>query len=129
MTRYTSHEAELLDRASEIARTSKPANYDTPEGELFRSALAMIEDERDWCGTGHGRIVEPNGHVQICSIIALYKANGCEDGGPYPGVRDALNQFTQRARGCGGIIGFNDGHSHAEVIAKWREVGHAKGWL
>jgi hypothetical protein len=28
-----------------------------------------------------------------------------------------------------GVIAFNDLHTHAEVIAKWHEAGHANGWL
>jgi hypothetical protein len=117
---------EVSDRIAEIGRKAlpaKPAAYDSPEGKLFRKALALIADERDWCGTGAGLTHLDEG-TQRCSVVAIYYASGCDDGCLYASVRDAISRQAGQF-----IINFNDTHTHAEVIAKWHEAGHANGWL
>lgn len=117
---------EVVDRIAEIGRRTlpaKPAAYDSPEGVLFRKALALIADERDWfCGLVDGAIGDaPKG--SRCSLIALNDAKG--SGHSFVVARAAL----QRHLDGDSIIHFNATHTHAEVIAKWHEAGHANGWL
>ncbi len=49
---------------------AKPANYDTPEGVLFRKAMGLIEDERNWCKGSYG-FDNPLG--PWCSAGAIYR--------------------------------------------------------
>lgn len=92
-------------------------NYDTPEGVLFRKAMGLIEDESRWapfCSVGQ----------KNCSIGAMVYMGGDYD------LRCVLIDGLQTAIGNKqSVPAFNDTHTHAEVMAKWRECGIANGWL
>ena len=113
---------EVSDRIAEIGRSvivPKPANYDSPEGVLFRGALALIEDENDWFqGLANGGMCK--GERGNCTLTALTTFGSNR------------NEIVERALSNAfgdSLIRFNATHTHAEVIAKWHEAGRANGWL
>jgi len=132
MTFDVSVTTEVSDRIAEIGRapqaqpTETDPRYNSPEGVLFRKALALIADERKWLRGMYSC------DGRVCSLGAINKASA---GHPYivtshrcgagSAVRRALEFVVPR----GHIATFNDTHTHAEVIAAWHCAGHANGWL
>jgi hypothetical protein len=124
MTFDTEVTTEVSDRIAEIGRrtlpVAKPAAYDSPEGVLFRKALALIADESRWV---QGEFfTDDNRH---CSIGALNRTDTRLDSPEREVVRKALGNTS----GIGSIMVFNDISTHAEVMRVWREAGRANGWL
>jgi len=122
MTFDTEVTTEVSDRIAEIGRrtlpVAKPAAYDSPEGILFRRALALIAEERNWCGTGAS-----NSRGGICSFVALQRC-GASD----LSIAKVAVALYRTVNGDG-FVSYNDSHTHTEVIARWHEAGRANGWL
>jgi hypothetical protein len=106
----------------------KHPNYDSPEGKLFRMALAMIELETNWCGVGG---VDGNRRCQAAALEESNKRLGYPryvHRNYYDAVRGAVCKASGIPNDYHWVV-WNDDHTHAEVIAKWHEAGHANGWL
>jgi uncharacterized protein YmfQ (DUF2313 family) len=124
MTFDTEVSTEVSDRIAEIGRSvvaPKPANYDSPEGVLFRKALALIGDEKNWSATGLSFSTN-----KLCSYEAVSVASGLDLDRSRSLMR---NMESVMGLSPYGIHAFNERHTHAEVIAKWHEAGRANGWL
>jgi hypothetical protein len=87
--------------------------------EVLKKALALIEDEKDWCQgkTGWGR---------RCAVGAISTTVG----GIGSHTDDVLNYPPLKALcvalGGNGIVYFNDTHTHAEVVALFRTAIRAE---
>jgi hypothetical protein len=101
--------------------------------QIFQRAFSFVSDPsrllqdgrmRDWAFRleNRGEDVQP---MRACSVGWLTHCGGAYDGL----MRWQLNLEAAR-RGCkDGILGYNDTHTHAEVVDLWRAVGERMGWL
>ncbi len=115
---------EVADAIAEIGRVDP--RYHSPEGVLFRKALALIAEEKRWANCA--RMSGP----KLCSLGALHVAS--KGKGAINGWIKQMNALSVAMGGKAwdsgeGVIKFNDSHSHAEVIQVWRSTGFAHGWL
>ena len=85
--------------------------------EVLEKALALIEDERDWCPDGPGWGTVPR---QRCAVAALGEIVN-----PVVSILDvpAFQALDSRADG---VASFNDSHTHAEVVALFQDAIRAE---
>jgi len=115
-------EVDALLRKFQPTEVPADPRFNSPEGVLFRKALALIADERDWCQGATHRVRD--GRDQYCSHGAsLMLVNRDHSDKRHIKVYCALS------RAMHDIVTYNNTHTHAEVIAKWHEAGLANGWL
>lgn len=121
-------------------------NYDTPEGRLFREALALIEVESRWAKfireergakepryCALGAIGEsyngnpwfaPNENpVEDAVVGALAKTIAAVDTG------DAMRSYWAADMPQAVVASHNNSHTHEEHMAVWRQCGRDNGWL
>lgn len=101
--------------------------------ELFQKAFALVRNPDTWtqgesaCDKG-GESTSPKNPLAVrwCSIGALRRFVPKDDG-----EDKDMDTILEAMRGGDdiSIAGFNDTHTHAEVIAMWERVGKANGWL
>lgn len=157
MTRMTETELSLLEQAQAIV-DQQLATHDSLEKRLFNAALNLIKDEKNWCkGTAHRtRVLRPaikpnyrqfdrhtyqRGIVQIPmgepEVVEQYCSLGAMDEATRDFHHEAFDVWKAHDRielallkvMGGSVPGYNDSHSHAQVIRKWMQAGHANGWL
>jgi hypothetical protein len=110
---------EVADAIAEIGRVDP--RYHSPEGVLFRKALALIE--KYWVPE------QAFGPEKFCSVGAIDFADG---GKLTSEAQTAIFDQFDRFICCGNAVSignWNDSSTHAQVISKWNEIGHANGWL
>lgn len=81
--------------------------------EVLEKALALIEDEKDWCGDGWGGATD-----RFCALRAIFTVEG-EDFGRLAGstARIAVERLARTYLGD-----WNDNHSHAEVVELFQKA-------
>lgn len=101
--------------------------------EFLIGAKGLIKDESSWtkdwfARDGEGLPVSSlhRGAVCFCSLGAIERFAGCEIGGD---LDDGLHSPTEAAQEilevvmCGlPVEGYNDTHTHEQVMAKWDEA-------
>lgn len=85
--------------------------------EVLEKALALIEDEENWCGSGWGHVPEEEGR---CGLHAVQDVAFISD----EEVDRADSVLNELAVGADSewFGDFNDTHTHAEVVALFQEA-------
>lgn len=133
MTRMTSNEIELLDKAQAVVEQSLKV-HDSLEKRLFKAAFKLVEDPGTWCRGVYKRTVE--NVTRFCSLGALEESemqlrrSGCF-GDSYSSFATARYRVVVAISNAMGmdVPSFNDTHTHAQVVAMWRRTGEIHGWL
>ena len=90
--------------------------------EVLERALALIEDEKDWCQGGGGWYSDEEG-ATLCAEGSLFCVLGM-----HPDEQMAVLVETEPYRslseacGCREVFQFNDHHTHAEVVALFQRA-------
>jgi hypothetical protein len=92
--------------------------------DVLREALALIEDEKDWC-QGRGQIDRPDGTKQSCALNALSRL---VTGMLNYTIFDSAVSALRGQMGGEQVYDFNDAHTHAEVVAAFKAAIVAEEW-
>ena len=108
----------------------------TPK-EIFLEAFALVKNPETWCQGAYalnaaGEVAHANADeaCRWCSAGALvrqFNKNTLSALGGEPRFDHLMRLLHEESDG--GLVHFNDTHSHPEVVALWERVGRANGWL
>jgi hypothetical protein len=112
---------EVADAIAEIGRVDP--RYHSPEGVLFRKALALIHNESGWCQGAHER------GDRFCISGAIISAHTDGNFHAWNNVRNAIRAQIGDPSPVTSIVVFNDHSTHAQVMSMLNSCGHANGWL
>ena len=90
--------------------------------QLLIDAKQRIKNPADWCqGTYGERWEKGAGYEKLCSYGALNEETRDETESYYNAMM-LFRDLVQEKGESGGLISYNDTHSHPEVMALWDEA-------
>lgn len=109
--------------------------------ELFNKAFALVKNKATWTQNwfaknkhGHHCDVFDKAATCYCSMGALYKSVGYGGFGERRDLMEKVKKALETTASITsyhvlGIVGFNDGMPHEEVVKMWKDTGIREGWL